>query len=301
MRISTSFYYSSNLAAMQDKMATLSHVQQQMATNRRIVTPSDDPIGAAHALQTARALAVSDNSLDSISKAQTTLKTESTTLDAIRQVLESAKDTAVNASGNPSTQERTSFANYLTQVYDDLRNYANSTDANGNYIFSGFKNVAPFQQTTGASSYQGDNSNRYVTIAGSGQQLQVSDSGQDVFNVGTANDPFAVISQFITDLQNGTLTGAAFTTAANNAVDGLQGALDKVVKVSDNVAVRFQQLDTAKSTQTQYKLQFEDELDRTETVDMQTAAVQLQLLQTSLEATQKAFINASQLNLFSLL
>ena len=119
--------------------------------------------------------------------------------------------------------------------------------------------------------------------------------------MGSANDPFAVISQFITDLQNGSLTGAAFTTAANNAVDGLQGALDKVVKVSDNVAVRFQQLDTAKSTQTQYKLQFEDELDRTETVDMQTAAVQLQLLQTSLEATQKAFINASQLNLFSLL
>lgn len=300
MRISTSFYYSSNLAAMQDKMATLSHVQQQMATNRRIVTPSDDPIGAAHALQTARALAVSDNSLDSISKAQTTLKTESTTLDAIRQVLESAKDTAINANGNPSTQERTSFANYLTQVYDDLRNYANSTDANGNYIFSGFKNVAPFQQTTGASNYQGDNSNRYVTI-GSNQQLQVSDSGQDVFNVGSANDPFAVISQFITDLQNGTLTGAAFTTAAANAVSGLQGALDKVVKVSDNVAVRFQQLDTAKSTQTQYKLQYEDELDRTETVDMQTAAVQLQLLQTSLEATQKAFINASQLNLFSLL
>ena len=300
MRISTSSYFNMNLAAMQDKQAALFHVQQQMATGRRIVTPSDDPVGAAHALQTARALSVSENSLENIAKASTRIKTESTTLEAIRQVLESAKETAVSAGSNPSTQERTSFANYLTQVYEDLRAYANSTDAEGNYLFSGFKNVAPFSQITGASSYQGDNAKRYVSI-GSNQQIQVSDSGQEVFSVGTANDPFAVISQFITDLQDGTLTGAAFDTAADTAFAGLENALSKVEQISDHVAVRFQQLDTAKSTETQYKLQYQDELDRVESVDMMTAGVQLQLLQTSLEATQKAFINASQLNLFSLL
>ena len=300
MRISTSSYFTMNLAAMQDKQATIFHVQQQMATGRRIVTPSDDPVGAARALQTARALSVSENSLESIAKAQTRLKAESTTLEAIRQVLQSAKDTAVSAGTNPSTQERTSFANYLTQVYDDLRGYANSTDAEGNYIFSGFKNVSPFQQITGASNYQGDNAKRYVAIS-SNQQIQVSDSGQEVFSVGTANDPFAVISQFITDLQNPALTGAAFDAAADTAISGLENALSKVEQISDHVAVRFQQLDTAKSTETQYKLQYEDELDRIESVDMLTAGVQLQLLQTTLEATQRAFINASQLNLFNLL
>lgn len=300
MRISTSSYFNMNLAAMQDKQSTIFHVQQQMATGRRIVTPSDDPVGAAHALQTARALSVSETSLENITKASTRIKMESTTLEAIRQVLQSAKDTAVSAGTNPSTQERTSFANYLTQVYEDLRGYANSTDAEGNYMFSGFKNVEPFQQITGASSYQGDNSKRYVSIS-SNQQIQVSDSGQEVFSVGTANDPFAVISQFITDLQNTALTGAAFDATADTAISGLENALNKVERISDHVAVRFQQLEVAKDTETQYKLQYEDELDRVESVDMQTAAVQLQLLQTTLEATQRAFINASQLNLFNLL
>ncbi len=215
-------------------------------------------------------------------------------------MLESAKDTAVNAGSNPSTQERTSFANYLTQVYEDLRGYANSTDAEGNYLFSGFKNVEPFQQITGASSYQGDNAKRYVSIS-SNQQIQVSDSGQEVFGVGTVNDPFAVISQFITDLQDSTLTGAAFDAAADTAISGLENALNKVVQISDHVAVRFQQLQTAKDTETQYKLQYENELDRVESADLQLVGVQLQLMQTSLEASQKAFINASQLNLFSLL
>ena len=300
MRISTSSYFNMNLAAMQDKQATLFHVQQQMATHRRIVTPSDDPVGATRALQTARALSVSESSLENIAKAQTRIKAESTTLEAIRKVLQSAKDTAVSAGNNPSTQERTSFANYLTQVYEDLLGYANSTDAAGNYMFSGFQNDAPFQQSTGASSYQGDNAKRYVSI-GANQKIQVGDSGQEVFSVGTANDPFAVISQFITDLQDSTLTGAAFDATADTAISGLENALSKVVQISDHVAVRFQQLDTAKEVETQYKLQYQNELDRVESVDMLTAGVQLQLLQTSLEATQKAFINASQLNLFNLL
>jgi flagellar hook-associated protein 3 FlgL len=300
MRISTSFYFSSNLAAMQQKQATLSYLQQQLATHRRIITPSDDPLGAAHALETSRALSVSVSSLENIAKAQTRLKTESTTLEAIRSALENAKNTALGAGNNPSKQERTSFANFLTQVYDDLRGYANTTDAEGNYLFSGFKNEAPFQQLTGPSNYQGDNAKRYVSI-GANQQIQVSDSGQDVFSVGTVNDPFAVISQFITDLQNEALTGDAFDTAVDTALTRLEAALDKVELVSDHVAVRFQQLDVAKETQTQYKLQYENELDRVESADLYEVGVKLQLLQTSLEASQRAFINAAQLNLFNLL
>lgn len=300
MRISTSYYFSSNQQALLDKQATLSYLQQQLATGRRIITPSDDPVGATHALQTARALSVSENNIENITKAGTRVQVESTTLEAIRNVLENAKNIATGAGSNPSTEERTSYANYLTQLYDDLKGYANSTDADGNYLFSGFKNVAPFQQVTGASNYQGDSSNRYVSISNS-RQIQVSDSGQDVFSVGTANDPFAVISQFITDLQDTTLTGSAFQTAVTNAVSGLGGALTQVQKVSDNAATRYQELQTAKDTESQYKLQFQNELSRVEDADTQTVAVQLQLQQTSLEASQKAFINATQLNLFSLL
>ena len=67
------------------------------------------------------------------------------------------------------------------------------------------------------------------------------------------------------------------------------------------MAVRFQQLEVSKNTQTQFKLQYENELDRVESADLFEVGVKLQLIQTSLEASQKAFINASQLNLFNLL
>jgi flagellar hook-associated protein 3 FlgL len=301
MRISTAYAFDMSSAAMQAKQTDIFHTQQQIATGRRIVTPSDDPVGATHALQASRALAVTENNIENIKKTEVQIRTESTTLDAIRKVLENAKGMTVGAGINPSTQERTSFANYLTQMYQDLLGYANTTDSEGNYLFSGFKgSTVPFQQATGASNYQGDNSQRFLSISSS-RQVQVSDSGQEVFGVGTANDPFAVISQYIADLQNPALTGAAFDAASATANSGLSNALANVVNISDHVAVRFQELKIAQDTEAQYKLQYQNELERVESVDMQKAAVELSLQQVSLEATQKAFLSASKLSLFDYL
>ncbi len=301
MRISTSFSFEMNAAAMQSKQADIYHTQTQVATGRRIVTPSDDPIGATHALEASRALAMSGNYVENIKKAEIQLKSESTTLDAIRHVLMNAKNIAVGSGGNPSTQERTSFSHYLEQMYQDLLGYANSQDAQGNYMFSGSKGgTVPFQQVIGPSNYQGDNVQRNIAIS-STRQIPVSDSGQAIFSVGTPNDPFAVISTFITDLQNGALTGAAFETAVGTAVTGLGKALDNVVNVHDQVGVRFQELQVAKEAEAQFSLQYQNELARVESVDMQKAAIELQLQQTSLEATQKAFLSASKLTLFNLL
>ncbi len=301
MKISTAYSFEMNSLAMQAKQADIFHTQAQIATGRRIVTPSDDPVGATHALQASHGLALTENNIENINKADVQIKMESTVLEAVRKVLVSAKGIAVGAGGEPSDQERTSFSNYLTQMYQDLLGYSNTTDSEGNYLFSGFKgNTVPFQQATGVSNYQGDNSKRFVAI-GSSRQIQVSDSGQAVFGVGTANDPFAVITQFIADLQNGALTGAAYNAAVATAVTGLSNAVDNVVNISDHVAVRFQELQIAMDAETQYKLQFQNELARVESVDMQQAAVELSLQQVSLEATQKAFLSASKLTLFDYL
>lgn len=301
MRISTSFSFEMNSVSMQSKQAEIFHTQQQLATNRRIVTPSDDSVGATHALENARALAISESNTEGMKLAEVQIKAETTTLDAIRQVLNNAKGIAIGATGNPSSQERTSFTNYLQEIYQDLQGYANSTDVQGNYMFSGFNGgTVPFQQAAGPSNYQGDNAQRFVAIS-STRQIPVSDSGQAVFGVGTPNDPFAVIGQFVADLQNNGLTQAQYDAAAKAAVDGLSNALANVVRIQDQVAVRFQELQMAQDVEAKFALQFADELERVEGLDKQKAAVELNLQQVSLEATQKAFLSASKLSLFNYL
>jgi flagellar hook-associated protein 3 FlgL len=301
MRISTAFFFSSNTAALQSKQADLYQSQQQLATGRRIVTPSDDPIGATNALRTSQALAMSENNLANIRTARVMVQGESTTLEAIRNTLISAQSVALGAGDSPSMQERADFAGFLQQIYKDMLGYANGIDTNGNYMFAGYKGgTVPFQQTSGASNYQGDNGQQNVSIS-NGRQIAVNDPGQTVFGVGTANDPFAVIDQFITDLQNTSLTEAAFDAAVNTALTGLSNALDNVVNIADQVGIRFQELKRAEDVEINYSTQFENELSRLESVDIQKVAVELQLQQISLQASQQAFANVSNMILFNYL
>ncbi len=301
MRIGTALSFAMNTAAMQAQQADLFKTQQQVATGRRVVTPSDDPLAASQALRVSQAEAISGNNSDNIKLATTKINQESTYLDAIRGVLDEVKNIANNSGGTPSTRERTDYAIYLQQQYENLLAYANSTDANGNYVFAGSKgSTLPFQQVTGASNYQGNNVQQKIAISGN-QTIPVSDSGQKVFSVGTANDPFAIISQFITDLQNPALTGSAYQTAVNSAMSGINGALDNVISVQSEISGRNQQLKAAGATEAQFKLQFQNEIDRLELVDMQKAAVELKLQETTLQATQQSFVNASKLSLFNFL
>lgn len=299
MRISTAYYYNRSTASMQAQQTELFKTQQQIGTGRRIVSPSDDPLGASRALQNSQFLAASQNNTANIKLAQNKVAQESTYLDAIRGVLGQAQNIITGSGGTPSDRERADFAIYLQQQYDNLLAYANSTDANGNYIFAGSRGLTlPFQQTTGAANYQGDNEQLEMAINGR-QTVPTTDSGQRIFGVGTADDPFAVISQFITDLQNPALTGSAYQTAVNAAMSGIDNALENVISVQSEVAGRDQLLKAAESMERQFTVQYQNELARIESVDIQEAAVTLKLQETTLQAIQQSFVNASQLSLFN--
>ena len=51
MRISTNTLYQAGFAKLSDLQSNQSKLQQQIATGRRILSPSDDPIASARALE----------------------------------------------------------------------------------------------------------------------------------------------------------------------------------------------------------------------------------------------------------
>ncbi len=60
MRISTAGVHAAALNQMMARSTELAKTQQQIASGTRILTPADDPIGAAQALELDRALAESE-------------------------------------------------------------------------------------------------------------------------------------------------------------------------------------------------------------------------------------------------
>ena len=302
MRISTAFSYYQKTLGLQNQQSDLSKLQQQIGAEKRILTPSDDSIGATRALETSQSLAVSNKYLNNITSAKQTLTEESTTLDAISQELASIRQVALDAGGSvDNQQQRTKLANHLTQVYQDLLGYANTTDSQGNHIFSGFKgNVAAFNGGVTPATYQGDTGQRSVAISAS-RSITVNDPGSTLFNSGTPQDTFAVINQFITDLNNTALTGSSYSTAVSNALTGITTAVDTVNNVHDQVALKVSQLDVASQAETNLNTQYKNRIDAIEGLDLQKAGVELQARIVTLQAAQQAFASTNKLSLFNYL
>ena len=58
MRVTTGMIYDSGLASIQKQNSQLLNTQQQVATGRRILTPSDDPVASARALEVSQSKSV---------------------------------------------------------------------------------------------------------------------------------------------------------------------------------------------------------------------------------------------------
>lgn len=183
MRISTSMLYDLGVGTVQQQYTDLLKLQQQMGTGRRMLTPSDDPIAAARALDVSQSQSTNAQFMTNADNATNALALQESTLTQTGDLLQNARVLAVNA-GNPalSDSDRASLATELQGYYDQLLGLANSTDGNGQYLFSGFKgNTTPFSESSpGNVTYNGDQGQRLVQISAS-RQVAVSSSGAEVF------------------------------------------------------------------------------------------------------------------------
>ena len=299
MRISSSSIYDVGVASLNEQLAKLVKTQQQIAAGRRVLTPEDDPVAAALAVEEEKSLGVVKQYVDNISRARSTLSLEETVLTSTTRVLQDARQLVVNA-GNPTlnSANRAALATTLRSYYDQLLGQANSKDGQGGYLFAGFKSsTQPFTQTTGAGVYAGDQGQLKLQINAS-RQLAISDSGQALFNPGvTGSDIFATFENFITALNSGTITASDLTTALTQ----IDTAANNVIRVRASVGTRLNELDATEGTNLDTALQHETSLSVLRDLDYTRAITDLTRHQTTLEAAQKSFVMVQGLSLFNYL
>lgn len=206
MRISTTMLYEQGVSGINQQFAELFKIQQQMATGRRVLTPSDDPIAAARALDVGQASSVNEQFMTNSANASDALELQEAVLTRVTEMLQDVRVLAVNA-GNPvlSRADLDSLASEIQSRYEQLLSLANATDGNGQYLFSGFRSsTQPFAESApGTVDYNGDQGQRLLQVSAS-RQLAVSSSGAEVF-------------QQIRD-GNGTFVTAAASTNAGTGI-----------------------------------------------------------------------------------
>jgi flagellar hook-associated protein 3 FlgL len=182
MRISTSAIYDANVSMLNQQQAKLLHTQQQLASGRRMLTASDDPIASARALEVSQADAMNTQYDTNRKSAISSSTFAEGILQSVTNLLQDVRTSTIDAGGAlGSLTNRQSIAVDMQHRLDELQGLANSTDGLGNYLFSGFQGrTLPFTNVAGAFQYNGDDGQRMIQVSSS-RQLAGSDSGADIF------------------------------------------------------------------------------------------------------------------------
>lgn len=199
MRISTGMIYDSGLASMQNRTGTLLKTQQQLSTGRRVLSPSDDPVAAARALEITQSQSANASQATTRDNVKSTLGILDSQLDSATDLMARVRELTVQA-GNAalSAADRRSIATELRARFEEMVGLANSRDGAGQYLFGGYQtNGQPFAGSVeNGVVYGGDDGARTLRVSGS-RELPISDSGNDVFmRIKNGNGVFATGVQY---------------------------------------------------------------------------------------------------------
>lgn len=192
MRISTQSIYGNATAQLNTLQSALARTQNQLSSNRRILTPADDPVASARALEVSQSKEMNAQFATNRASARSSLATVEGALQNAGNLLQDIQQLAVNAgNGSMMPQDRATLAAELEGRLEDLLGVANSTDGAGGYLFSGYMaTTQPFTRTPDGATYQGDQGQRQLQV-GASRKIPLSTSGAAVFeNNPTGNGSF---------------------------------------------------------------------------------------------------------------
>ena len=195
-RISSVEQFRQGIDNILTQQAKLNETQLQLSTGKKINRPSDDPSASTQLLKLSTLKSKSGQYDRNIESARNQLQLQESVLASVSNVLQRVRELTVQA--NNATQSNESRAAIADEIYnriDELLQYANTKDPNGEYIFSGFNaRSQAFVESGGGYTYQGDQGERMLQIS---EDLQVSvrSSGVDVFaSAKTGDGRFTLIT-----------------------------------------------------------------------------------------------------------
>lgn len=304
MRVSTNTMFTAGAAQLGNLQSALNKTMQQISSGTRVLTPADDAVAAARALDVSQAQSVNQQYGINRQNAKTSLSQVESTLQSVTSLLQNVKSTVVGAgNGSLNDSDRASIAVELQGRFDELLGLANAADGSGNYLFSGYQTTtAPFSKTTTGAQYLGDTGRQKLQVDAS-RTMDISASGQAIFQGGASGpDMFKTLQNLIavlgTPVAGNPANQAALTATLASANTNIDTGLDNVLTVRASLGARLNEIDALDSTGGARDIQFQQTLSDLVGLDPVSAYSLLTQQQTTLQAAQKAFVSASGLSLF---
>ncbi|WP_420065759.1 flagellar hook-associated protein FlgL [Pectobacterium colocasium] len=316
MRLSTSMIYQQNMQGIINGQAAWQKTGEQLSTGKRVVNPSDDPIAAASAVMIGQAQ--SENSQYTLARtfAKQSMSLEESILDKSTTVISSALTEVIKGGGVLSDDDRKSVATALRGMKAELLNLANSTDGNGNYIFSGYNtDKMPFIDSATGINYVGGNQaisqrvdasrNMAVGHVGSAVFNRVTGDAQKEPNGSTQSDLFKTLDIAINALETPVAnaddaTKTSVAAALETANRGLKNTFNNISAVRAELGIQLDEIDSLDAIGKDRDVANKTALSQLQDTDWYEAISSYIMQKSSLEASYTAFQNMQGMSLFQM-
>ena len=269
---------------------------QELASGKKVNTPSDDPSAAAAMVQNNDETERTDQYQQNISTVTTMLQTADSALSSIVTQVTNAISLGVEgANGTESSANQQTLAQNVQSIANEVLQMAN-TSISGNFVFAGTDTTqAPFTMdpTTSTVTYNGNSSTNSVPV-GDGQNIDVNVPGNQLFQNSGANI-FSSLQQLVSALQGGN------TTDIGNATTQLQSSLDYLNQQRTFYSDTENQLNNQGTYLQQVTVNLQTQQNNLVGVDMSTAASDLTQSQTAYTAALSALGKVMSTNLLDYL
>ena len=281
----------------------LTQTQNEMSTGKKINQPSDDPFGMSQIISDQGQLGSLTTYSNNVSDGQAWTEAGQSALGNISSIVQRVRELVVSASnGTHNPTDLRNDAAEIKQLIAGVKQEAN-TQYNGQYIFAGTANVAPYQSATG-DLYQGNSgpAGQIMRQIGPGTSVQVNADLSSVLGSGSAGAGGAdgklldTLNTVYNDMMSGNSSalGGNDLTAMDtnfNALTSMESSLGATTNRLQLAASRIQSLQTA-DTQA---------LSNVRDADMAQVAIDYSTQQAAYTAALKAGANIVQESLLNFL
>ncbi len=330
IRLSTVTMQHQGVNAILERQTRLNKTQLQVSTGNKILQPSDDPSNAALSLNLRQSVSMTEQYIRNSEMALSSVEIAETSLNGMIEHLQRARELTVQGLNDiQSTNARDIIAQEVRHIRAALASFANSKNAQDEYIFSGTTTDIPpvsvpkdgdFQ--TDKISYDGNKKQRQIQI-GMFQKVIIRDAGEVIFGnfsytpevpaveevrdadgkITTPASPaipateniFQTLDELADKLENNKIS------SKDNFLVKLDAGLERVsrarARIGNRVNLVKRHLDVEKS----FILNMKTTLSNINDVDMTKAISEFNTERIGMEAAQQAYIKVQGLSLFDYL
>lgn len=191
MRLGTANTFDNTLANLTNRQAGLSDMQEKLSAGKRVVRASDDPTNAAQAERAMTRISRVEVEQRALEVQKNAISMAEATLGESVDYMKTIRDAVVNAGNAAFTGvNRTTLADQIRGLRDQLFSNANKLDTNGVPLFSGLGSISnPFTDSGVAVTFTGISGQRPSTPV----SIPATMNGNAVWmNVPTGNGTFNV-------------------------------------------------------------------------------------------------------------